>query len=65
VVGISLLGAARLRFQPGKRERRRVWEVALEPRSGYVLSGEARSSWEHSIPPTKELRYSLTFRTLR
>jgi DNA oxidative demethylase len=65
VVGVSLGGSARLRFQRGKRERRRVWEVLLEPRSGYVLSGEARSSWEHSIPPAKELRHSITFRTLR
>jgi alkylated DNA repair dioxygenase AlkB len=65
VVGISLLGRARLRFQRGHRERRRTWEIALEPRSGYVLAGEARRSWEHSIPPTKELRYSITFRTLR
>jgi hypothetical protein len=24
-----------------------------------------RRSWEHSIPPTKELRYSITFRTPR
>jgi alkylated DNA repair protein (DNA oxidative demethylase) len=65
VVGLSLGGSSRLRFQRGKRERRRVWEVALAPRSGYVLSGEARRSWEHSIPPTKERRYSITFRTLR
>jgi alkylated DNA repair dioxygenase AlkB len=65
VIGVSLAGACRLRFQRGKRERRRVWEVVLEPRSGYVLAGEARRSWEHSIPPTKELRYSITFRTLR
>ena len=65
VVGVSLGGSARLRFQRGKRENRRVWEQQLEPRSGYVLSGEARRSWEHSIPPTKELRYSITFRTLR
>lgn len=65
VIGISLLGRSRLRFQRGKRERRRIWEVELEPRSGYVLSAEARWSWEHSIPPTKELRYSITFRTLR
>jgi DNA oxidative demethylase len=65
VVGLSLGGSSRLRFQRGKRERRRVWEVALEPRSGYVLSGDARRSWEHSIPPTKERRYSITFRTLR
>lgn len=65
VVGISLLGRARLRFQRGRHERRRTWELTLEPRSGYVLAGEARRSWEHSIPPTKELRYSITFRTLR
>ncbi|HEX7256079.1 MAG TPA: hypothetical protein VF236_09155 [Gaiellaceae bacterium] len=42
-----------------------MWEVLLEPRSGYVLTGPARTSWQHSIPPTKELRYSITFRTLR
>jgi alkylated DNA repair dioxygenase AlkB len=65
VVGVSLGGSSRLRFQRGKREKRRVWEVQLEPRSGYVLSGDARRSWEHSIPPTKELRHSITFRTLR
>jgi DNA oxidative demethylase len=65
VVGVSLGGLSRLRFQRGKRENRRVWEVQLDPRSGYVLSGEARRSWEHSIPPTKELRHSITFRTLR
>jgi alkylated DNA repair dioxygenase AlkB len=65
VAGISLGGSSRLRFQRGKREKRRVWEVTVEPRSGYVLGGEARRSWQHSIPPTKELRYSITFRTLR
>jgi DNA oxidative demethylase len=65
VVGLSLGGSSRLRFQRGKREKRRVWEVPLAPRSGYVLTGEARRSWEHSIPPTKERRYSITFRTLR
>jgi DNA oxidative demethylase len=65
VVGVSLGGQSRLRFQRGKGEDRRVWEVLLEPRSGYVLAGEARTSWQHSIPPTKELRYSITFRTLR
>jgi DNA oxidative demethylase len=65
VVGISLRGHSRLRFQRGRGERRRIWEVGLEPRSGYVLAGPARWSWEHSIPPTKELRYSVTFRTLK
>jgi DNA oxidative demethylase len=65
VVGVSLGGASRLRFQRGKGDDRRVWEVLLERRSGYVLAGKARTSWQHSIPPTKELRYSITFRTLR
>jgi alkylated DNA repair dioxygenase AlkB len=65
VVGVSLAGSCRLRFQRGTGDRRRVWEVALEPRSGYVLDGEARRSWQHSIPPTRALRYSITFRTLR
>jgi alkylated DNA repair dioxygenase AlkB len=65
VVGVSLGGTSRLRFQRGTGDLRRVWEIALEPRSGYVLAGEARRSWQHSIPPTKELRYSITFRTLR
>src|SRR3954467_12922154 len=65
VIGVSLAGSSRLRFQRGKGERRRVWEVELEPRSGYVLTGQARRSWQHSIPPTKAERYSITFRTLR
>jgi DNA oxidative demethylase len=65
VIGLSLGGSCRLRFQRGTGERRRVWEVVLEPRSGYVLAAAARWSWQHSIPATKELRYSITFRTLR
>jgi alkylated DNA repair dioxygenase AlkB len=65
VVGISLAGASRLRFQRGQGGDRRTWELPLDPRSGYVLTGEARSDWQHSIPPAKTERYSITFRTLR
>ena len=65
VVGVSLASACRMRFQRGKGERRQVAEVTLEPRSAYVLSGAARSAWQHSIPPTRALRYSITFRTLK
>jgi anaerobic selenocysteine-containing dehydrogenase len=36
-----------------------------EPRSAYLLSGPARSEWEHSIPAVDALRYSITFRNLR
>ena len=65
IVGVSLGSACRMRFQRGTGEERRVWELELEPRSAYVLAEAARSAWQHSIPPTKELRYSITFRTLR
>ena len=30
----------------------------------YLLSGEARLAWEHSISPVQQLRYTLTLRTL-
>jgi alkylated DNA repair dioxygenase AlkB len=65
VVGISLAAACRMRFQRGKGDARQVAEITLEPRSAYVLSGAARFAWQHSIPPTKALRYSITFRTLK
>jgi alkylated DNA repair protein (DNA oxidative demethylase) len=65
VIGVSLGSESRLRFQRGKGDEREVQEVLLEPRSGYVLAGESRTAWRHSIPPAKQLRYSITFRTLR
>jgi alkylated DNA repair dioxygenase AlkB len=65
VVGISLAAACRMRFQRGKGDARQVAEVTLERRSAYVLAGAARFAWQHSIPPTKALRYSITFRTLK
>jgi DNA oxidative demethylase len=65
VVGVSLLSGCRLRFQRGTGLTRRTAAVSLEPRSGYVFTGEARWQWQHSIPPMKTLRYSITFRTLR
>ena len=65
VVAVSLAGACRLRFQRGKGTERETAELLVEPRSVYVLDGEARKEWQHSIPATRELRYSITFRTLR
>src|SRR3954470_23438785 len=65
VVGISLLAPARLRFRRDLQGERYVYEVEVEPRSGYVRAGLARTAWPHHVPPTKSLRYSITFRTLR
>jgi alkylated DNA repair protein (DNA oxidative demethylase) len=65
IVGVSLAAPARMRFQRTVEGARETAAVELAPRSAYVLSGKARWSWQHSIPPGKELRYSVTFRTLK
>lgn len=64
VVGVSLLSAAKMRFRKRSDEGWVRRSHILERRSVYVLSGEARQLWEHSITPVASLRYSLTFRTL-
>jgi alkylated DNA repair dioxygenase AlkB len=65
IAGVSLLAPSRMRFQRTIKGEREVAEQLLEPRSAYLLSGKARWSWQHSIPATKALRYSVTFRTLK
>jgi DNA oxidative demethylase len=65
VVGVSLLAPARMRFRRDVGGERQMAELELAPRSGYVLAGEARTLWQHHLPPAKSLRYSITFRTLR
>src|SRR6266850_5020705 len=65
VIGVSLLSACRMRFQRGRGAERQTRAVTLEPRSAYVLTGEARQQWQHSIPAMRAPRYSVTFRTLR
>ena len=65
VAAVSLLGSCRMRFQRGKNAEREVREIELTPRSMYAITGTSRSEWQHSIPATKTLRYSITFRTLR
>jgi alkylated DNA repair dioxygenase AlkB len=65
IAGVSLAAPCRMRFQRKIKGEREVAAVELEPRSAYVLSGKARWSWQHSIPEAKQLRYSVTFRTLK
>jgi alkylated DNA repair dioxygenase AlkB len=64
VVALSFCSACRLRF---RRKGEGGWDrqsLDVAPRSAYLLQGEARHVWEHSIPPVEKLRYSVTFRTL-
>lgn len=66
VVGVSLASDAVMRFQrTAAGGERRVHEEPLPRRSAYVLAGAARWTWQHSVPPVSELRYSVTYRQLR
>jgi alkylated DNA repair protein (DNA oxidative demethylase) len=65
IAGVSLRAPCRMRFQRAVKGKRSTAAIQLAPRSAYLLSGAARWSWQHSIPATKDLRYSVTFRTLR
>jgi alkylated DNA repair dioxygenase AlkB len=65
VVGVSLGASVPFRF---RRKRPGGWDrltVPVEARSAYLLDGEARDVWEHSLNPVPALRYSITLRTLR
>lgn len=64
VVGVSLASPATLRFRQRTGSGFRRFSLPVEPRSAYLLSGEVRHDWEHSIAPGEELRFSITFRTL-
>jgi alkylated DNA repair dioxygenase AlkB len=65
VIGVSFRSSCRFRF---RRKVGNRWERAsliVEPRSIYLLRGPARTEWQHSIPPAEQLRYSVTFRSIR
>jgi alkylated DNA repair protein (DNA oxidative demethylase) len=64
VIGISLLAPAPLRFRHKAGAKWRRFTQRVDPRSIYLLRGEARRVWEHSIPPVEALRYAITFRTM-
>jgi alkylated DNA repair dioxygenase AlkB len=65
VIGVSLLSPCTFRM---RRRRDSGWERAamrLDRRSVYLMRGPSRDEWEHSIPAVDELRYSITFRSMR
>jgi alkylated DNA repair dioxygenase AlkB len=64
IVGVSLLAPATMRFRKKENDNWVRVSQTLKPRSIYLLSGEARTEWEHSVPPLDSLRYAITFRTL-
>ena len=68
VAGVSLGNEALLRFRPfppNEAAKRNVVQLEVAPRSIYKLESEARWDWQHSVPPVKKVRWSITFRTAR
>lgn len=68
IAGISLLSDCTFKLRPHDKEkqtRQSVISVPLKRRSFYVMDGEVRSDWQHSVSPVKKIRYSITLRTLK
>jgi alkylated DNA repair dioxygenase AlkB len=65
VVGVSLLSPCVLRFRRRTGRTFERFSLGAAPRSAYLLTGEIRRKWEHSISPLEVLRYSVTFRNLK
>lgn len=74
VAGLSLLSECRMKFRPYRSpssraptpsRRSATHEITLARRSAYLMTHQSRTAYEHHIPPVAELRYSITFRTLR
>ena len=67
IAGISLLAECKFRLRPhekAKQVRGSIITVSVRRRSLYVMSGVARTEWQHSTMPVKQVRYSITLRTL-
>jgi alkylated DNA repair dioxygenase AlkB len=65
VFGLSLASSCKFRFRRPNGDRWQRFTLSAEPRSLYLMSGESRQVWEHSIPAVEQRRYSITFRTVK
>jgi alkylated DNA repair dioxygenase AlkB len=64
IFGLSLGAPCRFRFRRAAGDKWERFTLNAEPRSLYMMSGESRQIWEHSIPAVEQRRYSITFRTM-
>jgi alkylated DNA repair dioxygenase AlkB len=65
IFGLSLGAACKFRFRRAAGDKWQRFMLPAEPRSLYMMSGDSRQAWEHSIPGVEQRRYSITFRTMR
>ncbi len=64
ILGVSLNSPCPIYFR-NRNDKKEQIQMLLEPGSAYILKDSIRWEWEHRIPPVKNLRYSITFRTLK
>ena len=64
IFGLSLGSPCKFRFRRAVGEKWQRYTLEAAPRSLYMMSGESRRVWEHSIPAVEAPRYSITFRTM-
>lgn len=65
VLGLSLASDAEMRFRRFLNDKEEMYKINLERGSAYIIAGPSRSVWQHGMIPVKQLRYSITFRTIR
>ncbi|MDB5191084.1 MAG: alpha-ketoglutarate-dependent dioxygenase AlkB [Segetibacter sp.] len=68
IAGLSLAGNCTFRLRPqekNKQTRSAIISFPVSQRSLYLIKEEARTEWQHSTAPVKQVRYSITLRTLR
>ena len=68
IAGISLLSDCTFKLRPHdktKQNRNTIISFPVQQRSLYIMQGPARSDWQHSTAPVKQMRYSITLRTLK
>jgi alkylated DNA repair dioxygenase AlkB len=68
IVGISLMADCMFKLRPhdkNKQSRQSIVSLPVARRSIYVMSGLSREEWQHATAPVKEVRYSITLRTLK
>jgi alkylated DNA repair dioxygenase AlkB len=63
IVGVSLGSPTIMQFRKPVDGGYRYGNAKLPPRSMYLLTGEIRALFDHSIPPVEATRWSITFRT--
>lgn len=64
ICGISLNSPTLIHFRKCDAHHEQC-KMMLERGSAYTLKNAVRWNWEHRIAPVKQLRYSLTLRTLK